>query len=146
MQFLGNLGKIVCWRPPGGLAPQPRGNPGSATGYIQLNYDPGSVIYNYLQFAFERTFLCTYAIYWILFLVNVSFATQTENFQKQVCIVHQAAEAEVTRDSLLLVNYPAVLVQRPYLFCPATQEFSSVLTCKNSFCHKLKYLYTFFFQ
>ena len=34
MQFLGKLGKIVCWRPPrrpGGLAPPPRGNPGSAT-------------------------------------------------------------------------------------------------------------------
>ena len=32
MQFLGNFGKIVCWRPPGELAPPPRGNPGSATG------------------------------------------------------------------------------------------------------------------
>ena len=31
MQFLGNLGKIVCWRPPGELVPPPRGNPGSAT-------------------------------------------------------------------------------------------------------------------
>ena len=31
MQFLGNFGKIVCWRPPWGVAPPPRGNPGSAT-------------------------------------------------------------------------------------------------------------------
>ena len=31
MQFLGNFGKIVCWRPPGELAPLPRGNSGSAT-------------------------------------------------------------------------------------------------------------------
>ena len=32
MQFLGKFGKIVCWRPPGELAPPPRGNPRSATG------------------------------------------------------------------------------------------------------------------
>ena len=31
MQFLGKFGKIICWRPPGELAPPPRGNPGSAT-------------------------------------------------------------------------------------------------------------------
>ena len=31
MQFLGKFGKFVCWRPPGELAPPPRGNPGSAT-------------------------------------------------------------------------------------------------------------------
>ena len=31
VQFLGNFGKFVCWRPPGELAPPPRGNPGSAT-------------------------------------------------------------------------------------------------------------------
>ena len=30
-QFLGNFSKIVCWCPPGELAPPPRGNPGSAT-------------------------------------------------------------------------------------------------------------------
>ena len=30
MQFLGKFDKIVCWRPPGGLVPPPRGNPGSA--------------------------------------------------------------------------------------------------------------------
>ena len=30
MQFFGNFGKIVCWQPPGGLAPPPMGNPGSA--------------------------------------------------------------------------------------------------------------------
>ena len=35
MQFLGKFGKIVCWRPPGELAPPPRGNPGSATDIIQ---------------------------------------------------------------------------------------------------------------
>ena len=32
MQFFGNFGKIVCWWPPGGLAPPPTGNPGSAPG------------------------------------------------------------------------------------------------------------------
>ena len=32
MQFLGRFGRIVCWPPPGELAPPPRGNPGSATG------------------------------------------------------------------------------------------------------------------
>ena len=31
MQFLRNFGKIICWRPPGELAPPPRGNPRSAT-------------------------------------------------------------------------------------------------------------------
>ena len=36
MQFLGKFGKIVCWRPPGELAPPPRGNPGSATGSATL--------------------------------------------------------------------------------------------------------------
>ena len=48
MQFLGNFDKIVCWRPPGELAPPPRGNPGSATvnvlkktgGYV-LNFNKG---------------------------------------------------------------------------------------------------------
>ena len=30
--FLGNFGKIICWRsPPRELAPPPQGNPGSAT-------------------------------------------------------------------------------------------------------------------
>ena len=34
MQFLGKSGKFVCWRPcPGGLAPPPTGNPGSAPAY-----------------------------------------------------------------------------------------------------------------
>ena len=37
MQFSGKIGKIVCWRPPGELAPPPRGNPGSAT---DLGDDP----------------------------------------------------------------------------------------------------------
>ena len=31
MQFLGNFGEIVCWCPPGELAPPPWGNPGSTT-------------------------------------------------------------------------------------------------------------------
>ena len=31
MQFLGNFGEIVCWRPPEELAPPPRGYPRSAT-------------------------------------------------------------------------------------------------------------------
>ena len=30
MQFFTKFGKIICWRPPGGLAPPPTGNPGSA--------------------------------------------------------------------------------------------------------------------
>ena len=30
MQFFAKFGKITCWRPPGGLAPPPMGNPGSA--------------------------------------------------------------------------------------------------------------------
>ena len=38
MQFLGNFGKIVCWRPPGELAPPPRGNPGSATVYVFISH------------------------------------------------------------------------------------------------------------
>ena len=33
MQFLGKFGKIVCW-PPRGLAPPPRGIPGSATAAV----------------------------------------------------------------------------------------------------------------
>ena len=37
MQFLGKFDKFVCWRPPGELAPPPRGNPGSATATIYLN-------------------------------------------------------------------------------------------------------------
>ena len=36
MQFLGKYGKIVCWRPPGELAPPPRGNPGSATAIVVI--------------------------------------------------------------------------------------------------------------
>ena len=31
MQFFTKFGKIICWRPPGGLMPPPTGNPGSAT-------------------------------------------------------------------------------------------------------------------
>ena len=31
IQFLRKFGKILCWRPPGKLAPSPWGNPGSAT-------------------------------------------------------------------------------------------------------------------
>ena len=33
MQFLGNFGKIICWRPP------PRGNPGSTTEYLDFSMD-----------------------------------------------------------------------------------------------------------
>ena len=36
MQFLGNFGKIICWRPPRELAPPPRGNPGSTTGILVI--------------------------------------------------------------------------------------------------------------
>ena len=41
IQFLGKFGKIIYRRPPspGGCAPPPRGNPGSATEYYLLN-DP----------------------------------------------------------------------------------------------------------
>ena len=31
IQIFGKFGKIVCWRPPGGLVPPPTGNPGSTT-------------------------------------------------------------------------------------------------------------------
>ena len=31
-QFLGNFGKIVCWRPSPRIGAPPQGNPGSATG------------------------------------------------------------------------------------------------------------------
>ena len=33
MQFSGNIGQIIGWRPPLGLAHPPLGNPRSATGY-----------------------------------------------------------------------------------------------------------------
>ena len=36
MQFLGKFGKIVCWHPPGELAPPPRGNPRSATDKVGI--------------------------------------------------------------------------------------------------------------
>ena len=29
MQFFAKFGKVICWRPPGGLVPPPTGNPGS---------------------------------------------------------------------------------------------------------------------
>ena len=32
MRFLGNFGKIVCWRPPWGVGAPSSGNPGPATG------------------------------------------------------------------------------------------------------------------
>ena len=38
IQFLGNFGKIVCWRPLEGWCPRPRGNPGSATDNEQENH------------------------------------------------------------------------------------------------------------
>ena len=37
MQFLGKYGKIVCWQPPGELAPPPQRNPGSAT--MKVKFD-----------------------------------------------------------------------------------------------------------
>ena len=33
MQFFGKFGKIICSAPPGGLAPPPTGNPGSASDF-----------------------------------------------------------------------------------------------------------------
>ena len=36
MQFLGKFGKIVCWHPPGELAPPLPGNPGSATDLVLI--------------------------------------------------------------------------------------------------------------
>ena len=45
MQFLGKCGKSICWHPvpPQGWHPQPRGNPGSATGmgFIHSEYVGG---------------------------------------------------------------------------------------------------------
>ena len=32
-KFFAKFGKIICWRPPGGLAPPPTGNPGSTPAY-----------------------------------------------------------------------------------------------------------------
>ena len=40
MQFLGTFGKIVCWRPPGELAPPPRGDKNSATANNSLLATP----------------------------------------------------------------------------------------------------------
>ena len=38
MQFFDKSGKFVCWRPPpGGLAPPPTGNPGSAPEYFPFH-------------------------------------------------------------------------------------------------------------
>ena len=42
MQFFAKFGKIICWHPPGGLAPPPMGNPGSAPGDV-------NVVKNYLN-------------------------------------------------------------------------------------------------
>ena len=39
MQFLGNFGKIVCWRPPPGVGAPTWGNPGSATANNQHQID-----------------------------------------------------------------------------------------------------------
>ena len=36
MQFFAIFGKIICWRPPEGLAPPPTGNPGSTPGNTSL--------------------------------------------------------------------------------------------------------------
>ena len=36
MQFFRKFDKIVCWRPPRGLAPPPTGNPGSAPAIIGI--------------------------------------------------------------------------------------------------------------
>ena len=34
MQFFTKFGKIICWRPPGGLASPATGNPGSAPAFV----------------------------------------------------------------------------------------------------------------
>ena len=40
IQFFTKFGKIICWRPPGGLASPPTGNPRSATGiYTHLFHE-----------------------------------------------------------------------------------------------------------
>ena len=39
MQYLEKFCKIICWRPPRGLAPPPRGNPGSATDQCVCRFD-----------------------------------------------------------------------------------------------------------
>ena len=45
----GKIGKIVCWHPPGELAPPPRGNPGSATDYYRLQTKFGARQYFHMH-------------------------------------------------------------------------------------------------
>ena len=80
MQFLGKFGRIVCWRPPGELAPPPWGNPGSATD-------------NHKDFAFAFAFTqCdwTFKVYvptilivmcsWLVFWVDIDPGSQLRFF------------------------------------------------------------------
>ena len=47
MQFFAKFGKIICWRPPpGGLAPPPTGNPGSAPEFPSMY-----TLENHIKFA-----------------------------------------------------------------------------------------------
>ena len=48
MQFFKKFGKIICWRPPRGLAPPPTENPGSApgSGGVSSNHEDQQVPLN----------------------------------------------------------------------------------------------------
>ena len=58
MQFSGKYIKIICWRPPGELAPPPGGNPGSATGlYFHLNPTPWNLrCFSHKMYTTEPTY------------------------------------------------------------------------------------------
>ena len=45
MQFFGKFGKIICWHPPGGLAPPPTGNPGSAPALDTIGFKACHIMY-----------------------------------------------------------------------------------------------------
>ena len=75
VQFLGKFGKIVCWRPPGELAPPPRGNPGSATAkyrYLRTGINTFSGVHNIIIPLEERSrvLLLSMFFHW-LFLWNI---------------------------------------------------------------------------
>ena len=90
MQFLGNFGKIVCWRPPGELAPPPRGNPGSAT---ELDLPPSgkSWIRRWQQIFCEVplpgenyiSLNSTISLYLTCFKVGSSLIVKRESYEKK---------------------------------------------------------------
>ena len=51
MQLFAKFGKIICWRPPGGLAPPPTGKPGSAPEGSTRNMHPSPIYFIFMQFS-----------------------------------------------------------------------------------------------